>query len=158
MLSLTSAFPSLHYWWHVICCTDVSPKPLRGYFSSDFFQQMFPGPQVCALSPPLSRNSEMCSTRCGELQAPWQSTALTSLLLPGCLVTLSLSHRPACSPPGCLQTHYLGCTKQLSVLPGMNLDNCCGACARKEELISPIIQTAKFYFPVEPERKARCNS
>lgn len=106
MLSLTSAFPSLHYWWHVICCTDVSPKPLRGYFSSDFFQQMFPGPQVCALSPPLSRNSEMCSTRCGELQAPWQSTALTSLLLPGCLVTLSLSHR-LCLLPSWLLTNPL---------------------------------------------------
>lgn len=71
MLSLTSAFPSLRYWWRVICCTDVSPKPLQGYFSSDFFQQMFPSPQVCVLSSPLSRNSAVRSTYCGASVPLW---------------------------------------------------------------------------------------
>lgn len=64
VLSPTSAFQSFHYWWGVVCCTDVSPKPSQGYFSSDFFQQMFPGSQVYVLSPPLSRNSTMRLTYC----------------------------------------------------------------------------------------------
>lgn len=118
---------------------------------------------VCVLSPPLSWNSAMPLTYCGA-SAPWSYRVhgkAQQWQLCCCQAAwwhFPLSNRPPCSPPGCLQTHYLGCTKQLSVLPGMNLDNCCRACAQNEELISPIIQAARSYFPVEPERKARCNS
>lgn len=159
MLSSTSVFPSFLYWWYVICCTDVSPKPLQGYFSSDFFQQMFPRSQVCVLSSPPSRNSAMRLTYCSaavafELEGLQHCASLTSLLLPGCLVKLSFSNRPPCSSP-CwffrLQTHCLGCTKQLFVVPEMNLQNLLCSVCPKEELASPIIQAAKSYFPVESE-------
>lgn len=173
---------SLHYWHKMILyafpnfCLAIPPllvvcHLLHRCFSQAiarlFFKWLLPAdvpqsPGVCVvLSTELKLSDALDILWCRclfELQGPWQGTALISLLLPGCLVTLSLSNRPPCSPPGWLQTHYLGCTKQLSVLPEMNLCKCCGACAQKEELISPIIQAAKFYFPVETERKARCNS
>lgn len=158
MLPLTSAFPSLPYWWRVICCTDVSPKPLQGYFSSDFFQQMFPSPQVCVCCP-----LHWAET----LRRAWHIVVPLSLCGAGSRARDSSDssapawwHFPSATglPPPLLAGSNLGCTKLLSVLPEMNLCNRCGVCAQKEELISPIIQAARFYFPVELERKARCNS
>lgn len=141
VLSPASVFPSFHYWWYVICCTDVSPKPLQGYFSSDFFQQMFPSSQVYALSSPLSWNSAMHLTYCGAAASLSWRVCNVAHHWHFCSCQAAWWQFPSANRPPCsslcwffftLQTRYLGLTKHLSVVPEMNLQNCCGVCTQKK--------------------------
>lgn len=136
VLSPTSTSPSFYSCWYIICCTDVSPKPLQDYFSSDFFQQMFPSSQVNVLPSPLSWNSAMHLTYCSAtVSMSWRGCSIAhhwSLSAPvRLLVMFSLSNRPPCWLFR-LQTHYLGYTKQLSKVPEIILYNCSGVCSQKK--------------------------
>lgn len=70
----------------------------------------------------------------------------------------SPQQQPPCSPPGWSQTHSLGAQSSLLCCLELACIIAAERAPKKKKLISPIIQAARFYFPVEAERKARCNS
>lgn len=136
-----------------------------------FFKWLLPAdvpqfPGVCVVlstEPKLSDALDILRCRClFELEGLQHCTSLTSLLLPGCLVTISLSKQAS------LLFSLLVLLYITNSVPGPHKASFCGAWNELTELLwsvhpikeltSPIIRAAEFYLPVDSVRKAGCNS